>query len=462
MYELYQRKQLDNRNWHETYFAYAKWWPLRNIVQSSFLTSWIGDLVPQLSNNFRYTFNTNLNDPITNPRKALAWTDRLKAILPWQSSTNEQIFEHQSLAHGSLPLNITNFVDVVASALERLKTEVLKTHNISITSAVIATPYWINNDIDRLVERACLKTKLEILDKRERAEAARYIPFKAGKAESLVLEQCGYDFRLSKPLSSMRRDDLSSSWIPARLTSEMLESLGFVTNGTVESLNAATQSLAIEIAKTRQILRYAYAKEPELFNKEESTIVVPNFGSNDFTFEQSLPGANISRIEKAYTGKVQRAVETMLLKRQEIQKYQKDNNLLDDLENDGEVLEAAAVDLAKTVSHPQAASGGSWWDSIDAVLVIADFPDNGLIQRAAVRAIGSIPSIECSNVFSPAYVQYDLVARGAALEASIWIGYWENKERERRCSGDDNPYECWNNKNEEEEEVDEEVEHEEL
>lgn len=439
MYELYQRKELNSRDHYEAYRAFENWSWLRNIVQSSRWTSWISDWVPRLrpKKDFRFIFNTNLDIQIGGPEKRSSWVDWARVALLWQSGLSDQTHKDQSHPPGRLLLNSTNFVGVLASALEVLKAEFLKEHNITITSAVIAKPQWIYNDLDNLIDQACLKANLEVLDKMSRSEAAMKIATKAGKSEPLVLEQSGYDFRLQRPSSSMGRDDLSAAWIPARLASEMLESLGFIVNGTIETLNAASMRLVVEVAKTRTMLRYAYMKEPDLFDEQESMIIVPDFGATGFTFMKPLPGENISRVEEEFVQAIQEAVETMLLNYDEVHEYQKDQSFLSSTDIDeADTLQAAFSDLAKTIPHPLAASGRSWWHSIDALLVLADFPDANLIMRGAMRAIRLIPGLDCGSISDKSFLEYDLAARGAALEASKYVEHWEEEERWKKCESE--------------------------
>jgi hypothetical protein len=441
MYQLYQRQEENSRKHYAAWMAFEKWSLLRKVVQSSTLTSWIRDWVPQLrpKEEFRFSFDNDLDAQVANTKKFSTWVEWARAKLQW----GDQLITPKG-RFTKMPLNSTNFIDVLASALEDLKDEILEKSNIRITSAIVATPYWIHSALDALVKQAGLKANLEILDIRARDEAAMYIPFKAGKTKSLLLEQSGYDFRLSKRDSSMDLAELSATWIPAHLASEVLESIGpVVMNSTMDSWNEATGRLMEEIAMARNILIYGHGQEPGIIDKENCTIVVPNFGSPDFVLTLSLPGINITRVEAAYIQEVQQAVETMLLKHGEVYEYRKDNPYFDNLDDDPDAAKVAVLEFAKTVPHPQAASGGSWWHSIDALLVLADFPDSTLINRAALGAISSIPSMECANVFDRAYRQYDLAARGAALEASNWIEYWENEERAKKCQGDGRLPECW-------------------
>jgi hypothetical protein len=456
--ELYQRKKLLDRNWHEDYFAYDRWRLLRTAVHTTSLTSWIGDWVPQLRKEYRYTWNDNLDEAIViTAGKTLTWTQWLKSMFLWQTSEGERVLEQHNHAPGRLPLNTANFIDAFALAIESLKAQAFEAHGINITSAVIAKPSYIYNRLENLIDRACVKADLEILDKKWRAEAARHIPSMAGKKEILVLEQWGYDFVLSTESSSMGRHDLSASWIPVHLMSEMLQSIGPMDNATTESLNAATRRLAVEIVRARWNMKFSCMDDPDLSKEDDMPIIVSNFGSDGFTFEGSLSGSNILRVEEEYSAQVQSAIETMLLKHDEIHKYQKDNDL-----HEERINEEALMDFAKSFPHPEAASGGSWWKSIDAMLVLADFPDAGLIQRAAMKAVAGITSKKYDKVIEEEYMKYNIVARGAALQASEWIGYWEAEERSRRCSSEEDFDKCWDAEWEEEQGTNEQVMHEEL
>lgn len=444
---------MNEKIWHKDYQEYESWKPLRKIVQITPWAAWFAGWAPQLSNEYRYSFNNDLDQPLEDSSGSLAWFSRLRLSLLGQVSADDQISEQPKV---DLSLSNINFVNIFASALEAVKMQTLETYNITITSAVITKPSWIFNELDNLLDQACLKADVEVLDKLDRAEAARLVASKAGKTKALVIEQWNYGCVMYRPYSSMNCGSLDALWVPRTLLDRMLNS-GVEHNGTKNSLHAFKMHLLNEVARTRSHLKYLYANERELFDKEETTIVVPHFGSPNFTFTQSLSGANISHVEEEYIANMQLEIETMLL-RDEFHSFMKDNDLPLSLDQN------VTVNLAKTISHPEVASGGSWWKSIDAIIVVADFPDHRSIDIAAMRAIASIRDGECGNVFSQDFSHYDFVARGAALHAITFVENWDehkrtsgcedmveddgffkclNAERYERCRAAENIHDCW-------------------
>jgi hypothetical protein len=465
MYQLYDRKQLERRRHVAAYTAYTRWSWLRNALhhvrRSAAISSWTGWVNAYLppAKEFRYRFNTELDADVTGPEKPMSWA---AWVISGLSGRSPSIQEHQNTP-SQLPLNSTNFVKVLAAEFENVKVESLREHNIIITSATISKPQTIYNDMEDLISRASQMANLEILSKMGRSEAAMKISDKAGKSAPLVIEQSSYDFNMQRPSSSMARDDLSGAWVPSRLTSEMLEAKIALTEGTTESINDATRRLVNEVARARSIFDYATLGRTLPSETEDPVIVVPDFGVKGYTFAESLPGTNITRVEEEYVRGLQDAVEDMLLQYGEVHEYMQKRNLYDDIgKDDWQSLRKAAMEFAKTVPHPQASEGKSWWQPVGAILVLADFPDASLIMRAAGRAIGSIWSSECRNVFDPSFRHYDLAARGAALAANGFISSWEEQRRWARCAEDAARPGCWDAEDESDEERDVWDTHEEL
>lgn len=435
IFQLRQRKELNEKIWHKDYQEYKKWMLLRKLTQSTPLAAWIAGWAPQLSNDYRYSFQNDLDQPINDSPSNLAWFERPRSSLLGQHSIDEHTLSQNQ---GNSSLSNANFVNIFASALEAVKGQAIETHNITITSAVIAKPSWIFNELNDLLDQACLKANINVLDKLDRAEAARLVASKKGKTKALVIEQWNYGCVMYRPSSSMGCDHLDASWVPRTLLYNLLRSLGEQPNGTEDSLRASEGQLLREILRTRLHLSYAYKDDRALFDKEETTIVVPNFGSPNFNFRQSLSGANISLVEEEYIEHMQLSIETMLLKG-EIHQFLNENNLSENLDQNG------TINFAKTISHPEVASGGSWWEAIDALIVVADFPELRLIQSAADRAIGSITEQECDISSPQDYMRYDIVARGAALHAVTFVENWDEHQVTEKCEEmveDDGYYQC--------------------
>lgn len=430
MYQLYERQKLNQHGHMAAWTAFERWRFLRRVVQSSTWTSWIGEWVPQLKRNedFRYKLDTDPDVKLEGPKESLSWSQWTRLTIFQTRTASDQETAEETV------LNSTNFVSVVASELELLKKEVLKTQNITITSAIVAKPEWVFNNLDKLVDRAFLKADIELFDKKPRSEAAMAVAIRAGKKNSLVLEQCGYDFRLSKQGGSMGQPELGWAWIPGHLAGEMLIGFQAPPDASMESLNGATTRLVAEVARTRNILKYACGAKPESLLEQEGTINIPDFGVPGFTFTQPLLGANISRVEGEYVKEVKEAVETMLLDHGEIYTYYKERGLFGNIEDDHDMLRTAIYELAKTVPHPRAAEGGSWWHVLDSVLVLAEFPEADLIRRGACEAIEGIPGVGCKDIFGKAFAVYDLAARGAAIRASDYVASWEEEEQWRKES----------------------------
>jgi hypothetical protein len=424
MYQLFQRRELDGQRHLEEYLAFAKWNWWRNIVRSvnetlkqSSWASWISGWLPHVLSNedFRHQPDTSLDLPTSGP-------EQLKSL---QSPSR-------------LPLNSTNFIAVLASALEELNLKCLLDHNLTLTSACVAKPQWVYNKLDQLILSAFNEAKIEVLSQQPRAEAAMKVATKIGKSEPLVLEQCGYSFNMQKRSSSMATNEWNAGWVPYHLTNEILEAFGPLPGETDEELNIAAGRLVREIAKARNILKFSYGEKPNDIEEQETVIIVPDFGVKGLTFARSLPGKNISRVEEDFTLSIRDAVENMLLNHGEVSEYRSANNLFEDIpKHDYSALRAAALDFAKTVPHPQVHEGKSWWDSIDAILVLADFPDANLIRRGACRAVTEIPGLECTDMFDASFSHYGMAARGGALEAHEFIEYWEMEQNWKRCEEDE-------------------------
>jgi hypothetical protein len=424
MYELFQRRELNAKKHWDEYQAFAKWNWLRNLVRGlnhtimqSTWTSWISRWLPHttLNEDFRYQFNVDLDSPMTVPKPLDTRKDSSR-----------------------LPLNSSNFIDILASALEELKVECISVHNVTITSASVAEPAWIYNELLQLVISAFHNANIEVLSQRSRSDSAMKVASRIGRSEPLVLEQCGYSFNMQRRSSSMTANELNAGWVPNRLANEMLQDSGPLLDETDESLNSAAGRLVFEIAKARNILKYSYGEKPSDIEEQDAMIIVPDFGITDFAFASPLPGKNVSQAEENFTQAVQNSVESMLLKYSEVFEYQRANNLLEDVsETDPNTPRTSIVDFAKTIPHLQAQKGESWWETIDAILVLADFPDMNLIRRGACRAVTEIPGLECENVFNASFSEYGLAARGAALEADEFVKYWEMEQRWKRCEEND-------------------------
>lgn len=468
MYQLFEHQQQDSRNHAAVYMAFARWNWLRNmghaiteVTARSSWTSWVNAFMPQVSRNqdFRYRFDTNIDAQPTDPDRPFSWTEWVSL-----SSRRQNVRDHEDCSPSpNLPLNSTNLVVVLTSALESVKAECLLNHNVNITSVVISKPQTIYNELEELLYRACYEANLEVLDRLDRFEAAMKISEKAEKSAPLVLEQCGYNFHLQRPSSSMSRADLSAAWVPERLTSELLETSFPIAVETMESINEATGRLVVEVARARNIFKYATYDKMDSVDSEEAMVVVPDFGVKGFTLVKALPGSNITRVEGVYLQALQDAIEDIIINRGEAHEYMEKRGLFHDVDqNDDYALRTATYDFVQTVPHPQAAEGRSWCQSVDAILVLADFPDASLIIRAAGRAIGSLWSSECKNVFDPSFKHLNLAARGAALHASVFVSSWEGEQKWKRCAKDDTRPGCWNESGESEEEGDFGISHEEL
>jgi hypothetical protein len=453
-YQLFEREKSINQDRVSAYYIYARWSRVRNAVYflrhlaaSSPWTSWVIAYIPNVRRNedFRYEFEIDIDMHAVSPEMPLSWTGWALSVIQWKSAeTNKNQYSSQTL-----PLNSTNFVRVFASDLKRLKAEVLLNHHITITSAVISKPRTVYNSLDRLLDRACHEANIEVLNRIDRAEAAMKLSTKSGKTAPLVLEQSDYNFELRKPSSSMSLERLGAAWIPRLLASELLVGEDHLKEVTVNLWNDATHRLMVEVARARSIFKYTTGERRDADDSEENMIIVPDFGAKDYTFAKSLPMKNITRVEQEYVQEVQEAIEGMLIDNGEVYKYAESMNIFADIEKDDWASRrAASHEFAKTMPHPQASEGKSWWKPVDAILVLADFPDLNVIVYAAAKAIESIWSSECKNVFDPSYRHYDVAARGAALDAQLYVASWQVEENWERCENDDTLPGCWNHQTE--------------
>ena len=94
----------------------------------------------------------------------------------------------------------------------------------------------------------------------------------------------------------------------------------------------------------------------------------------------------------------------------------KGESLIIDIPEDDEARHAAAVDFAKVVPHARAAEGEPWWDPVDAMLILPDFPDSSLIMQGDLWALNSMSIYECCVGIRS--MESDLAAHGAGLEGS--------------------------------------------
>lgn len=101
---------------------------------------------------------------------------------------------------------------------------------------------------------------------------------------------------------------------------------------------------------------------------------------------------------------------------------------------------------------------GSWWEPIDALVVVADFPDSFLMMKGGSQGLYQNPG------FVDGYVNwdYDVAAKGAALEAKTYLEGWEEDQRWARCAEDETQCDDMSEERDVDDDSETSVEHEEL
>lgn len=331
MYELFELRQADSRNWMAEWALYARWsWfrtairIVKDIAACSRWTLWIGDMLPNFKpdSEWRYTFKTSLGDPVQ--VEAVSWGSWIRGMLPkslqWHRPGSDPTIEEPSTP---LPLTKSNFVDVLAAALEAIKAEARTKHNVNITSAVVTKPGWILNELDKLVKEACLKAEIETFTLLNRVEAAMEVAKHTGKQKLLLLEQTGYSFRVHEASftpddgaqGSMSINALSAGWIPSRLMEELLQAAMLEEQAAARRYAVSKVRLAQEISKARALQRLQVG--PNVGPGHDAWVVVRKLLGGS-TLDTSLPWEMIERVEGEYIDVVQEAVEDMLRKNHDI------------------------------------------------------------------------------------------------------------------------------------------------
>jgi hypothetical protein len=320
------------------WIQYARWgWyrtavkRVKNIVRASRWTEWIGGWLPDFKpdSDWRYTFKTPLDDPVH--VETVSWRSWVWGMLPttlkWHEPASATAAEEPATP---LPLTKSNFVDVLVAALEAIKAEARNKHNANITSAVVTKPDWVFNDLDRLVEEACLKADIEAFTLNNRVEAAVRVATRAGKQKVLLLEQTGYNFNMHEASStpnaeargSMSRNELSAAWIPRRLAEELPQAAILEEPAAARCDAGAQTRLVQEISKARALHRLQSG--PDVGPGHDTWVIVRKLVES-FTLDKPLLGESIARVEREYVDAVQEAVEDMLRKNHDIWEYLKEH-----------------------------------------------------------------------------------------------------------------------------------------
>jgi hypothetical protein len=82
-----------------------------------------------------------------------------------------------------------DFIWSLVALLEEVKQKSVDNHNITITTAVVARPSWVDNEFDDVIDEACLLAEIEVFEQpKSRVELAAITEEKRGHGHVMVLE----------------------------------------------------------------------------------------------------------------------------------------------------------------------------------------------------------------------------------------------------------------------------------
>ncbi|RDW56447.1 hypothetical protein BP5796_13196 [Coleophoma crateriformis] len=360
----------------------------------------------------------------------------------------------------------SGFLAVLVDILEEVKATALTEHNVTITSAIIARPRWLYNELSDILDEACALAGIESWEQsQDNVEMALKTIEGIGNGSVLLLDHgqyhfnvyyCAWDESAKVVRCSMSIDirNYASLWIQVALMNRVVGQ--FHSNVTQEGLDWLQ---SIEIGSIiREVMTanvdISYGRHwPEDLDIRNRTATVSLRDPTGYVRELNMTGEDVEVVSDRIVDEIRDAIVGLLTIFPDTEKPQEDMTDIASQDEDvssGEQLKEREATENSTPTPPQV---GPRLKKIEHVLVLGSILDIELLGHAAKMTTGA------EMIHGPpgmCVVFTETVARGAALYALPWQDHWESTIREYSYEFEDDMYDdewIWPEEDEEQDEI---------
>jgi hypothetical protein len=346
------------------------------------------------------------------------------------------------------PLVKSEFVFLVYQLLVDLKSQAQKAHHITITSAVIVVPPWVPYDLRKLFDEAAFLAGIgtfhtlfdEPYSRVEMAVRTALPSSRQSNKTVMVLDHGQYHlsahhFVMDKWNTSSERFHsrsfvFGSRWIWVNLGTKLIEGLNSnVTEEEKIPRGTISGGELLKIIGGRRDIKNStqWPEDLEFTNRSKSVNITELSGR---TRHFNMTGADVQEIEEQYAANVIDLVQHLLLRHDMMTEYFQTRP---DWENISKLWDyeywKLSLDVAANVPPP--ADTGSWFHSVDELIILDDGWEVELLDQAARKALAWKDTIRVKGkvICIPTI---EIAARGAALRAMELVGSYENRQREAK------------------------------
>ncbi|KAH8586064.1 hypothetical protein B0O99DRAFT_679009 [Bisporella sp. PMI_857] len=344
------------------------------------------------------------------------------------------------------PLTKSEFVFLIYQLLADLKSQAQEAHNITITSAIIVVPPWVPYDLRKLFDEAAFLAGIgtfqtpfdEPHSRVEMAVRTASPSSRQSKKTVMVLDHGQYhlsahhfvmdEWNGPSERFHSRAFILGSRWIWANLGTRLIEGLNSnVTEEVKIPRGAISGNELLKIIDGRIVIKSSTRWPEDLeFTNRSKSINITELSGRTRLF--NMTGADVQEVEEQYTAKVVDLVQHLLLRHDMMTEYfrtRPDWETISKLSNYEHWK--LSLDVAANVLPP--VDTGSWFHSVDELIILDDGWEVELLDQAARKALAwkdAVPE-EGMGICIPAS---EIAARGAALRALELISLYEDRQRE--------------------------------
>lgn len=344
------------------------------------------------------------------------------------------------------PLTKSEFVFLIYQLLVDLKSQAQKEHNISITSAVLGVPPWVPYELRDLFDEAAFlagigtfnspfdrpysRVKLSV----ETASPGSQQPNKT----VMVLDHGQYHFsahhfvldkwNASVERFSSRAATFGSRWIWANLGTRLIDGLNSNVSEEEKILRGSVSgNELLKVIDARNVIKHSthWPENLEFTNRSKSVNITELSGR---TRSFNMTGANVQETDEQYAAHVIGLVQHLLLRHDMMTEHLQalpDWETISKLPSDERWN--LSLDIAASVTPP--ADTGSWFNSVDEIIILDDGWEAELLDQAARKALGWKDAVR-KNGEGICIPPIENAARGAALKAMQLVRSYENRQRE--------------------------------
>ncbi|RDW76966.1 hypothetical protein BP6252_05019 [Coleophoma cylindrospora] len=363
-------------------------------------------------------------------------------------------------------LTKSGFLVVLVNILEEVKTIALNEHNVTITSATIARPRWLYNELGDILNEACALAGIESWEQaQDNVEMALETIEGIGNGSVLLLDHGQYHFniyyflwdeRAKAVRCSMSVDirNYASLWIQVALMNRVIgKSHSNVTQEDLDWLQSIEIGSIIREVMTANVNISYGTHWPQDLDFRNRTATVSLRDPTGYVLELNMTGEDVEVVSDDMADEIRDAIVGLLTIFPDKENPQEDMTDIVSQDKDvssGEQMKEGEATENSTPTPPQA---GPRLKKIEHVLVLGSILDIGLLGHAAKMATG------VEMIHGPpgmCVVFTETVARGAALHALPWQDDWESATNEYLYEYEDDMYDdesIWSEEDEEQDEI---------